>query len=302
MSRWSGVFPALTTQFTAEGRLDITASERHWQTILDSGVAGFVVLGSLGENNTLHRNEKLEVLRAAKALAQNKIPVVTGVSELSTGAAADYARAAAQAGADGLMVMPAMAYHSDPPETLHHYRTIAQAAGLPVIVYNNPIAYKVDITPGLLTELAQDDLFTTVKESSGDPRRVTDIFNALGDRYAVFAGVDDLAFECAALGATGWIAGIGLAFPEENQRLWNLMANGQWAEARDLYRWYTPLLHLDVGPKFVQNIKLAIQEVGLGAEHVRAPRLPLAGQEREAVLQTIHQALATRPPQPTSLP
>jgi 4-hydroxy-tetrahydrodipicolinate synthase len=198
-------------------------------------------------------------------------------------------------GADGLMVLPATVYKSDARETIAHYRTVARSTGLPILVYNNPVAYGVDITPEMFAELADEKTLVAIKESSGDVRRVTDLYNIVGDRYAIFCGVDDLILESVMLGAVGWVAGIGLAFPMENQHLWDLMQAGKWDEARTLYRWYTPLLHLDVHLKFVQQIKLCIQECGLGSEWVRAPRLPLAGAERERVLGIIRKGLAERP-------
>lgn len=294
-SDWRDVFPAATTQFRADGSLNLDATGTHLQILLDSGVAGFVMLGSLGENNALNREEKLEVIRVAKSVANGKIPVVSGVSELNTGAACDYVRAADAAGADGYMLLPCMAYRADRGETLAHYRTVAGATDKPFIIYNNPLAYHVDITPDMLVELGELDQMVAVKESSGDVRRITDIFNHVGNRFTIFAGVDDLALECAMLGATGWIAGIGLAFPKENQKLWDLMMAKQWDAALELYRWYTPLLHLDVGTKFVQNIKLVIQELGMGSETVRLPRLGLEGAERQHVLDVLAHALAHRP-------
>ncbi|QYK52909.1 MAG: dihydrodipicolinate synthase family protein [Fimbriimonadaceae bacterium] len=295
MANWSGVFPAATTQMHEDGRLNLEATARHLEVVIKSGVQGLVMLGSLGENNTLSRDEKLQVLKCALEVANGKIPVISGVSELSTDMACDFVQAAQNAGVDGFMVLPAMVYHSDERETLNHFFTVAKASTQPIIIYNNPLAYKVDITPQMLEEMAKEEKFVAIKESSGDPRRITDVFNHVGDRYTVFSGVDDLALECTMLGATGWIAGIGLAFPEENQYLWDLMQAGEWEKAREIYRWYTPLLHLDVGNKFVQNIKLAIQETGLGKEYVRAPRLILEGAERQRVLATIHEGIKNRP-------
>jgi 1-pyrroline-4-hydroxy-2-carboxylate deaminase len=202
-------------------------------------------------------------------------------------------------GADGFMLMPPMVYKSpDPRESLHHFRTIAKATGLPIMIYNNPISYGHDVTPELFAELASTKNFVALKESSGNTRRITDIRNAVGDRYAVFTGVDDLALESAVLGIDGWVAGTGIAFPAENQCLWELMCAGEWDKARAIYRWFTPLLHLDVHPKFVQYIKLAVQETGLGKEWTRAPRLPLTGAERKAVLKIIHDGIAARPKVP----
>ncbi|HEY0866492.1 MAG TPA: dihydrodipicolinate synthase family protein [Fimbriimonas sp.] len=292
---WKGVFPAVTTQFREDLSLDLDATSKHLEALLESGVEGFVMLGSLGENVALSTEEKREVVRAALSVSAGRVPVVGGVAELNTSAAAAWAKELEGLGAQGAMVMPSMAFRPDREETLAHYRTVAHATSLPIIVYNNPISYHADVTPEMFAELAREDNLVAIKESSGDVRRVTDIVNAVGDRYILFAGVDDLVMESVLVGSTGWIAGIGLAFPAENQRLWDLMAAGEWENARTLYRWYMPLLHLDIGNKFVQNIKLAIQEVGLGREHVRLPRLPLTGAERQRVLDTIHCALEARP-------
>jgi 4-hydroxy-tetrahydrodipicolinate synthase len=292
---WNGVFPAATTQFRKDLSLDLDATSRHLEILIESGVSGLVMLGSLGENVALSREEKREVVRAAVSVSAGRVPVVGGVAELNTLAARDWAVELEKLGAQGAMVMPSMAFRPDRDETLAHYRTVARGTSLPIIVYNNPISYHADVTPSMFEELSEEPNLVALKESSGDVRRITDILNAVGDRYVIFAGVDDLALESVLLGATGWIAGIGLAFPKENQRLWDLATSGKWEEARELYRWYTPLLHLDVGTKFVQNIKLAIQEVGLGTEWVRLPRLPLTGTDRESALATIRKGLENRP-------
>lgn len=292
---WKGVFPAATTQFREDLSLDLDATCAHLQAMVDSGVSGLVMLGSLGENVALTREEKREIVRAALRTADGRVPVLGSVAELNTVAAAEWARELEALGAQGAMVMPAMAFRPDREETTAHYLGVARATGLPIMVYNNPLSYHADVDSAMFGELAAQDNLVAIKESSGDPRRITDILNAVGDRYRLFAGVDDLALECAMLGAVGWVAGIGLAFPKENQRLWDLMMAGEWTQARELYRWYTPLLHLDVGTKFVQNIKLAIQEVGLGREWVRLPRLPLSGAQREHALRVIHEGLERRP-------
>jgi 4-hydroxy-tetrahydrodipicolinate synthase len=199
-------------------------------------------------------------------------------------------------GADGFMLMPPMSYRTpDPRETLAHFRTAARATGLPIMIYNNPISYGNDLTPAMLAELAEQDNFVAVKESSGNPRRITDCQNLLGNRYAWFTGVDDLVLESAILGIDGWVAGLGIAFPAENQYFWELTRRGAWEEARQMYRWFTPLLHLDVHPKFVQYIKLAVQEAVLGSEWVRAPRQVLSGEERKEVLAIIHRGIENRP-------
>lgn len=292
---WKGVFPAATTQFNEDLSLDLDGTAQHLDTLIASGVSGLVMLGSLGENVTLTWEEKREVIRTAVSVSNGRVPVVSGVAELSTDAGLRWCREVESLGGDGAMVMPAMAYRADRDEALAHYQTIARGVGLPIIVYNNPLSYFVDVTPEMFAILADEPNLVAIKESSGDVRRITDLVNTVADRYILFAGVDDLALESVMLGATGWIAGIGLAYPKENQRLWELMTAGRWDEARTLYRWYTPLLHLDVGTKFVQNIKLAIQENGLGKEWVRLPKLPLVGEERERVLKIIRHGNLTRP-------
>lgn len=275
--------------------LDLEATARHLEVLIDSGVSGIVMLGSLGENATLSPEEKRSVLRAALEAVRGRVPVLSGVVENSTAAAVQYARDMEKSGVQGLMVLPAMIYRADKAETVAHYRAVARATALPIIVYNNPLAYTVDITPEMFVELADVKNFVAIKESSGDVRRITDLRNLVGERYALFCGVDDLVLESAVLGIDGWIAGMGLAFPRENQRLWDLAMAGDYERARAIYRWFTPLLHLDTPVKFVQYIKLAIQEAGLGAEWVRAPRRVLEGEERKLVLDIIHRGLETRP-------
>jgi len=292
---WTGVFPAVTTQMQRDGSLDLDATARHLEVLIDSGVTGLVMTGSLGENQVLEPSEKRALIELAVGVSHGRVPVVAGVAETSTAAACAFMRDARQLGADGFMVLPPMLYRCDERELLTHFRTVASATDSPLMIYNNPISYGNDVTPRLFARLAEIDTVVALKESSGDPRRVTDIRNEVGDRFAIFIGVDDLALEAAVLGIDGWVAGIGLAFPHDNQRFWELTRTGAWDEAREFYRWYTPLLHLDVSSKLVQYIKLAIAENGLGSEWVRAPRLPLEGEERERVLGVIRTALATRP-------
>jgi len=294
-SRWQGVFPAVTTQFKKDQSLDLAATARHVDALIASGVSGLVMLGSLGENTALDADEKRRVIEATVKVAGGRVPVLSGVAECSTAAACRYVRDCERLGADGFMLMPAMIYKGDTRENMRHFRKVAQATGLPIMVYNNPISYANDITPALFAELADVKNFVALKESSGDVRRITDLHNTVGDRYAIFTGVDDLVLEASILGIDGWVAGAGIALPAENQYLWDLTRAGRWDEARKLYRWFTPLMHLDTHVKFVQYIKLAVQECGLGAEWVRAPRLPLVGGERRRVLGIIHEALARRP-------
>lgn len=292
---WQGVFPAITTQMKKDGALDLEATARHAQTLIESGVAGIIFLGSLGENQALTPEEKRRVIEAMVKIVNERIPVISGVAESSTAEACRYARDAEQLGVDGLMLMPAMSYKGDSGETMAHFRTVAQATELPIMIYNNPISYANDITPEMFAELADVENFVALKESSGNTRRITDLHNTVGDRYAIFTGVDDLLLESAVLGIDGWVAGSGIAFPAENQYLWELTRRGEWEKAREIYRWFMPLLHLDVHTKFVQYIKLAVQECGLGAEWVRPPRLPLTGEERKQVLRVIHESLDHRP-------
>jgi 4-hydroxy-tetrahydrodipicolinate synthase len=299
---WHGVFPAVTTQLRKDQSLDFEATARHIEVLLESGVSGLVMLGSLGENQQLLPDEKRKVMAATIEAVRGRVPVLSGVIENSTAGAVAYARDMEKMRADGLMLLPAMVYKADARETVAHYRTVAAATSLPIICYNNPLAYTVDITPELFAELAAVENFVAIKESSGDVRRVTDLRNLTGDRYQLFCGVDDLVLESVLLGVTGWIAGMGLAFPKENQHLWDLAIAGQYEEARRLYAWFTPLLHLDTPVKFVQYIKLAIQEAGLGAEWVRAPRLPIVGEERERILGIIRRGLETRPKLPPRAP
>jgi len=292
---WQGVFPAITTQMHQDGSLDIESTARHADVLIKSGVTGMIFLGSLGENQAMTGEEKRLVIEAMVKAVNGRVPVLSGVAESSTAEACRYARDCETLGADGLMVMPGMLYKGDPREVITHFRTVASATGLPIMIYNNPISYANDVTPEMFSELGAQENFVALKESSGDPRRITDLHNVCGDRFAIFTGVDNLALEAAILGIDGWVAGTGIAFPGENQYFWELTRQGNWDKARDIYRWYTPLLHLDVHPKFVQYIKLAVQECGLGVEWTRPPRLPLVGDERNQVLQVIREGIAKRP-------
>ena len=292
---WSGVFPAIATQMHKDGSLNLEATAAHADALIKSGVSGIIFLGSLGENQPMNGDEKRHVIEAMIEAVNGRVPVLSGVAETSTAEAIRYVRDVEKFGADGVMLMPAMLYKGAPDETLAHFRTVAKSTGLPIMIYNNPISYANDITPELFAQLAPQKNFVALKESSGDVRRITDLRNTVGDRYAVFTGVDDLALEASILGIDGWVAGSGIAFPAENQYFWELTRRGEWEKAREVYRWFTPLLHLDVSTKFVQYIKLAVQECGLGKEWVRAPRLPLKGEERKRVLKIIHDGIANRP-------
>jgi 4-hydroxy-tetrahydrodipicolinate synthase len=292
---WHGVFPALPTQLRPDFSVDLDATMRHVSQMLDAGVHGLVMLGSIGENTALSAKEKRDVLRESVRTVDGRIPLLTGVAELTTAEACRYAEDAADLGVDGLMVLPAMVYRADGREAVAHYRAVAQASPLPILCYNNPVSYKVDLTPELMKQLADLENVVAIKEASGDPRRLTDLINAHGDRFILFAGLDDIVLESVMLGAVGTVFGLVAAFPAETMRMWDLAMRGEWEAARTIYRWFMPLLHLDDHPKLVQYMKLAVQECGMGHERVRMPRLTLADGERERVLRIIHTAMNTRP-------
>ncbi len=293
--QWHGVFPAATTQFHADESLNLEATLAHLEVMIRAGIHGVIMLGSVGENTALSYDEKLEVLRAAKTAVTGRIPLLSGVAEFTTATACRFAKDCERIGIDGLMVLPAMVYKADGREALAHFRTVARASSLPVMIYNNPPAYFVDITPTMFLDFADEPTIVAIKESSDNVRRITDLVNTVGDRFLLFSGVDDLVLESALLGAQGWVSGLVNAFPDENRVLWELAMAGRWTEARELYRWYTPLLHLDTKVKLVQYIKLCMVEVGLGSETTRAPRLAIDGAERDVVLRTIRGAIAARP-------
>ncbi|WP_066737939.1 dihydrodipicolinate synthase family protein [Cupriavidus sp. D384] len=295
--RWTGIFPAVTTKFHADERIDAEGTIRHIDFQIRNGIHGLVTCGSLGEASTLSLEEKLDVARIALEAADGRIPVLANVSETSTRDALRYIDGANKLGVAGFMVMPSVIYVADAREAMQNVRAMAEAAQKPVMVYNNPVAYRVDLKPEHMAELADSKWIAAVKESTGDIRRVTDLRNTVGDRYQIFMGVDDLAYEGLALGCDGLLAGVGCAFPRETVALFDLMRAGNFAEALKLYRWMTPMLHLDVSNKLVQNLKLIDAIVGVGTEHMRRPRLPLIGEERAFVERVVRQALATRPAQ-----
>jgi 4-hydroxy-tetrahydrodipicolinate synthase len=292
---WQGVFPAATTQFRRDQALDLPATLAHLNRMIEAGVHGLIMLGTVGENCSLEYGEKLDVLRATVEHVAGRVPVLSGVAEYTTALACRFAADAERIGVQGLMVLPALVYKSDPRETIAHFRTVARSTSLDIMVYNNPVSYHVDVTPEMFVELADEPRLVAIKESSEDVRRVTDLKNVCRDRYVLFCGVDDLVLESLILGVSGWVSGLVNAFPAENRLLWDLATAGRWEEARAVYRWYTPILHLDTHVKLVQYIKLAQQECGIGSEMVRAPRLPLVGEERERILAVIRAGIATRP-------
>ena len=294
-NQWCGVFPAATTQFHQDGSLDIESTVRHLDVMIEAGVHGMIMLGTVGENCSLQHDEKIDVLKEVVQHLAGRVPVLSGVAEYTTSGACRFSQAAQEAGVDGLMLLPGMVYKSDARETISHFRSVASAVDLPIMCYNNPVSYGVDITPEMFDELADEPKLVAIKESTGDPRRITDIRNRCGDRYKLICGVDDVALESLLLGAEGWVSGLVNAFPAENRLLWDLATAGRYDEALEVYQWYMPLLHLDTHPKLVQYIKLAVAECGLGSEMVRAPRLPLEGAERAQILTVIRDAMANRP-------
>ena len=294
---WSGVMPAVTTKFTEEDGLDHAEMERCFALQMDAGCDGLIVAGSLGEGPMLSHDEKLEVFQTARRVAGGK-PVLLTINEAATRDAAALAKRAAKAGADGLMVVPSPIYHTNAEETVATLKAVAAAGDLPVMIYSNRLAYRVDVTVPIMEELAADERFVAVKESSDDIRRSTDIINAFGDRFDLFTGVDNLAFEALSVGAIGWVAGLVTAFPSETVAIYRLMKAGRRDEALAIYRWFRPLLDLDVSTYLVQNIKLA-EVLAIGTnDRVRMPRQPLSGERRAMVEQVVRDALATRPELP----
>jgi dihydrodipicolinate synthase/N-acetylneuraminate lyase len=292
---WRGVFPAVTTQFRADGALDLASTQRGVEEQIRAGVHGLIMLGTVGENCSLDPQEKRQILAATKEVAARKVPVLSGVAEYTTAQAAAFARECEKIGIDGLMVLPGMVYKADEREALAHFRAVAAASGLPIMIYNNPPAYNVDVTPEGFKELASERRVVAIKESSENLRRLTDIVNLTADRYALFCGVDDLVLESVLLGAVGWVSGLVNVFPKESVRLWELAAKGDWERARAIYRWFMPTLHLDTSPKLVQMIKLGQKIVGNGSAVTRAPRLALEGEELKRVTRFYEEAIANRP-------
>jgi 1-pyrroline-4-hydroxy-2-carboxylate deaminase len=295
--RWQGIFPAITTKFNADESIDAEGTARHIDFQIRNGIHGLVTCGSLGEASTLSLEEKLQVTKIALQAAEGRVPVLANVSETRTTEALRFIDGANKLGVAGFMVMPSVIYVADAREAMLNVRTMADAAQKPIMVYNNPVAYRVDLRPEHMADLADCKWIAAIKESTDNIRRITDLRNTVGDRYQLFLGVDDLAYEGLALGCDGLLAGVGCAFPRETVALYDLMKAGNFAEALKLYQWMTPMLHLDVSTKLVQNLKLIDALVGVGTEHVRRPRLPLVGAEREAIEKIVRKALETRPQQ-----
>jgi len=292
---WEGVIPAATTQFAADFSIDFDSTAAVQDGLIRDGVHGLIVMGTVGENNSLDADEKRAMLAATVKTVAGRVPVIAGVAELDTRRAAAFARDAEAIGADGLMVLPAMVYVPTQAELAAHFRTVAESTGLPIMLYNNPPAYRTMIDAQTLMELAPIENIVALKESAPDPRRFTDVFNAVGDRYVLFAGLDDVALEGLFLGARGWVSGLTNAFPKESVGLVAALRRGDHAKALEIYRWFMPLLHLDAEHDLVQSIKLAEQIMGRGSERVLPPRMPLIGERRAEVIAMVEKAAATRP-------
>jgi 4-hydroxy-tetrahydrodipicolinate synthase len=294
-NRWQGVFPAVTTKFKADLSVDLDAMARHLEFQLDAGVHGVIILGSLGENSTLNMEEKLQLTGFFIRQVEGRVPLLACIAESDTRQACFYAEQAEAMGIDGFMLLPPMRYPSDQRETMNYLEEVADASDVPIMLYNNPVAYGTDLDPADFETLAANPKFVAIKESSANTRRIPEIRRRTGDRYAIFCGVDDLAYESFTLGAVGWVAGLVVAFPRETVRIYDLMRAGKWLEARQIYEWFLPLLGLDIGPKFVQQIKLVEELMGVGTARVRSPRLTLSEAEARRVRLILEHALAHRP-------
>ena len=293
--QWKGVFPALTTKFTSDDKLDFPLFEKNLHAQLEAGVEGVILGGTLGEASVLSNEEKFDLVKFTVDKVAGKVPVVMNIAEGSTREAVALAREAEKCGATGLMMLPPMRYKSDHRETVTYFKAVAESSSLPIMIYNNPIDYKIEVTLDMFSELADNKNIQAIKESTRDVSNVTRLINRFGDRFKILCGVDTIAMEELMLGADGWVAGLVCAFPKETVAVYKLTKANKIAEALKIYRWFLPLLELDIQPKLVQYIKLAEQEAGIGSENVRAPRLILAGEERERVLAIIREGIKHRP-------
>lgn len=293
--QWSGVFPALTTKFTSDDNLDFPLFEMNLRAQLDAGVEGVILGGTLGEASVLSNQEKFDLVKFTVEKVAGKVPVVMNIAEGSTREAVKLAAEAEKCGAKGLLMLPPMRYKSDHRETVAYFKAVAESSSLPIMIYNNPIDYKIEVTLDMFGELADNKNIQAVKESTRDVSNVTRMINRFGNRFKILCGVDTIAMEELMLGADGWVAGLVCAFPKETVAVYKLTKANKIAEALKIYRWFLPLLELDIHPKLVQYIKLTEQEVGLGSENVRAPRLTLAGEERDRILKIIREGIKNRP-------
>lgn len=293
--KWSGVFPAVTTKFTDNDELDFNAFDKNIHAQLEAGVDGLILGGSLGEASSLSNEEKFELLSHTVKLVNGKVPVLLNIAESTTKAAVQVAKTAKELGASGLMLLPPMRYYADSEETLAFFKSVAESTDLPIMIYNNPVDYKIEVTLDMFAELAAHENIQAVKESTRNISNITRMITRFGDRFKIFTGVDPIAMESLVMGAHGWVAGLVDAFPKETVAIYRLVKENRISEALKIYRWFLPVLELDIHPKLVQYIKLAEVGTGIGTENVRAPRLKIKGEERERVLKIINDALATRP-------
>lgn len=299
--QWQGVYPAITTKFTADGTLDIPMFQKNVQAQIDAGVDGLIIGGSLGESSTISHEERVELLTSTLAFVDGKIPILMNIAEGATHNAIQLAKLAQDNGADGLMVLPPMMYKPTDHETTEFFKTVASETDLPILIYNNPVDYKIEVTLDMFEELLKMDNIQAVKESTRDVSNVSRIRSRFGEDLKVLCGVDTLALESLLMGADGWVAGLVCAFPGETVAIYRLAKAGKIQEAIAIYRWFLPILELDINPQLVQNIKLAEMLTDLGTEHVRPPRQPLQGAERERVLKILEAGLANRPELPDYL-
>lgn len=291
---WKGIYPAVTTKFFENGHLDLGTFETNICTQIEAGVHGIVLGGSLGEASTLKNSEKLELVRKTLELVNGEVPVIMNIAEKTTSDAIHAAKSAQDLGASGLMMLPPMQYKADDRETVEYFKTVAKSTDLPIMIYNNPVDYGIEVTLDMFEELIEMENIQAVKESTRDTTNITRIINRFGNRIQILAGVDTFALESLVLGASGWVAGLVCAFPRETVAIYRLVKANRIQDALKIYRWFMPLLELDINPKLVQNIKLAEVATGIGTEFVRQPRLRLAGKERERVLNIIRTSLKNR--------
>lgn len=295
---WQGVFPAVTTQFREDMSVDVEATAKVMDALINDGVSGLIICGTVGENTSLLPQEKIALMEAGRAVSKGRVPLICGIAEFTSQFAINMAKEAARIGVDGIMLMPALLYSSKPHETAAHFRTVSKATDLPVMVYNNPPIYKNDVTPDILASLADCETIVCFKDSSGDTRRFIDTRNMVGDRFVLFAGLDDVVVESVAMGAQGWVSGMSNAFPKEGETLFRLAKAGRYEELMPLYEWFMPLLHLDARPDLVQCIKLCEHLVGRGTWRTRPPRLELQGADKLHVETVMKKALENRPKLP----
>ena len=293
--KWEGVMPAITTQFKKDYTLDLAAFKKNLAAQLNAGVHGIILGGTLGEASTLSDEEKSQLLATSLEVVGGKLPVVMNIAEQTTSKAVALAEQAEAEGANGLMLLPPMRYKATDEETVAYFSSVAASTSLPIMIYNNPVDYKIEVTLDMFEQLSAFENINAIKESTRDTTNITRMLNRFGDRFSILCGVDTIAMECLLMGARGWVAGLVDAFPEETVALYTYCKVGEWEKARLLFRWFLPLLELDISPQLVQNIKMCEVETGLGTGYVRPPRKPLSGDTKTAVRQTIASALLSRP-------